>query len=286
MRLCESILYQHFPWEHAPRAVESGKGKKDPGKTFALRNITPSLVQTQAQLKTLIKAQLDAELVHEFDVGCIQNNTVVSLRSPQDIQEVWASVLRGQSVTLWCDGLRAPCGRSAKKRLSSRATQDDSDDDDAVQTKKRKKSDERQECVEKTMKQLQLMHDKKYTQMQYRVWSEMHVGGVHADLNEAPSTPMFVRAGGVQPKKKSDPVSDVLTQAVTQLASALTPKPLPSRSHAPQVNNSPAKVIENRSRCYKQLAEVKTLHESGVLSALEYNSEREAIMSTLKNLTC
>ena len=62
------------------RAVESGKGKKDPGKTFALRNITPSLVQTQAQLKTLIKAQLDAELVHEFDVGCIQNNTVVSFR--------------------------------------------------------------------------------------------------------------------------------------------------------------------------------------------------------------
>ena len=42
-------------------------------------------------------------------------------------------------MTLWCDGLRAPCGRSAKK------------------------SDERQECVEKTMKQLQLMHDKKYT---------------------------------------------------------------------------------------------------------------------------
>ena len=45
---------------------------------------------------------------------------------------------------------------------------------------------------------IQSMHDKKYTQMQYRVWSEMHVGGVHADLNEAPSAPMFVRAGGVE----------------------------------------------------------------------------------------
>ena len=96
----------------------------------------------------------------------------------------------------------------------------------------------------------------------------------------------------MQPKKKSDLVSDVLTQAVTQFASTLSPKPLvflPSRSHVgvtPQVNNSPAKVIENRSRCYKQLGEIKTLHESGVLSALEYKSEREAIMSTLKNLTC
>lgn len=273
------------------RAVESGKGKKDQGKTFALRNITPSLVQTRAQLKTLIKAQLDADVVHEFDVGYIQNNTVVSLRSPQDIQEVWASLLRGNSVTLWCDGLRAQCGKSARKRPSSRTTQEDSDDDEEVQTKKRKKSDERQENVEKTMKQLQSMHDKKYTQMQYRVWSEMYVGGVHADLNEAPTTPMFVRAGGVQPKKKSDSVSDVLTQAVTQLASALTPKPgpVPSRSHVgvtPQGNNSPAKVIENRSQCYKQLGEIKTLHESGLLSAHEYDSEREAIMSILKNLTC
>ena len=63
------------------------------------------------------------------------------------------------------------------------------------------------------------MHIKKYTQMQYRVWSEMYVGGIHSSLNEPPTTTMFLRAGGVAPsKKKSDPVSE----ALTHLASAVT----------------------------------------------------------------
>ena len=44
----------------------------------------------------------------------------------------------------------------------------------------------------------------------------------------------------------------------------------------------PARIIDNRSKCYKQLGELK---ESGLLSEAEYTTERAAIMSTLKNLT-
>ena len=122
--------------------------------------------------------------------------------------------------------------------------------------------------------------------MQYRVWSEMYVGGIHSSLNEPPTTTMFLRAGGVAPsKKKSDPVSE----ALTHLASAITVGPGLARSgpsSANQAKNNPAKTIENRSRCYRQLGEIKSLHESGLLSEIEYQSEREAIMATLKNLSC
>ena len=76
------------------------------------------------------------------------------------------------------------------------------------------------------MEQLQSMHGKKYTQMQYRVWSEMYVG-VQSSSDEPPTTTMFLRAGGVPPsKKKSDPVSE----ALTQLASAITVAPGLARS--------------------------------------------------------
>ena len=67
---------------------------------------------------------------------------------------------------------------------------------------KKKKSKEMEEQIESTMEQLQSMHAKKYTQMQYRVWSEMYIGGVHSSLDEPPTTTMFLRAGGVQLKKK------------------------------------------------------------------------------------
>ena len=171
------------------KAVErnSVKGKKDNGKTFTLRDLNPSASQTCTQLKTLIKAQLDADLVDEFDIGYIQSNTVVSIRSSRDIYEVWSSVSNGENITLWCDSLRRegwPC--SGAKKRSNKSVQeepDDNEDSGVTKKKKKKKSEERKEQVEDTMEQLQSIHGKKYTQMQYRVWSEMYVGGVHSSLD-------------------------------------------------------------------------------------------------------
>ena len=45
------------------------------------------------------------------------------------------------------------------------------------------------------------------------------------------------------------------------------------------------KLIDNRSKCYKQLADLSNLKQSGLLSDAEYASEREAIMSMLKKLS-
>lgn len=64
----------------------------------------------------------------------------------------------------------------------------------------------------------------------------MIIGGVHTDISHAPTTTMFVRAGGGV-KKKDD--------------------------HSATV--SPAKAIDSRSKCYKQLSDLKNLLESGIL---------------------
>ena len=60
------------------------------------------------------------------------------------------------------------------------------------------------------------------------------------------------------------------------------------RTQAPLTSNlgsSPAKTIDNRLKCYKQLGELKDLKESGLLSEEEYAAEHEAIMGTLKKLS-
>ena len=54
------------------------------------------------------------------------------------------------------------------------------------------------------MEQLQSVYVNKYTQMQYRVWSEMYVGGVHSSLDEPPTTTMFLRGGGAPTLKKKE----------------------------------------------------------------------------------
>ena len=111
--------------------------------------------------------QLNADLVDEFDIGYIQSNMVVSLRSSRDIQEIWSNILNSESITLWCDGLRKEDWSGAKKRPNKSVQEESDDDEDSEMTKKKKKkkSEEREEQVESTMEQLQSMHTKKYTQM-------------------------------------------------------------------------------------------------------------------------
>ena len=48
---------------------------------------------------------------------------------------------------------------------------------------------------------------------------------------------------------------------------------------------STGSIIDNRSKCYKQLDELKHLYETNLLSQAEYTMERKAVMSTLKGLS-
>ena len=45
---------------------------------------------------------------------------------------------------------------------------------------------------------------------------------------------------------------------------------------------SPAKLIDNRSKCYKQLGDLSDPRNSGVLTDEEYLRKKEAIVITLK----
>ena len=68
---------------------------------------------------------------------------------------------------------------------------------------------------------------------------------------------------------------------LNQLASAILPR---SPTNPSSKSDSPGKIIENRSKCYRQLGELKNLQEGGLTSEDEYSRERECIMDTLKNL--
>lgn len=235
------------------------KGKKKETKTFSLRNIHPSKVVSVENLKTIIRTQLQGEISQssKFDIGYLQGSNVVSIRSEEDLLEIWENFRKGANITLWCDCLQ----KSGHKR----ARNEDESSEDEVEVgkavKKRKRDEEKDDKVEATIKQLKINNgDNSYTPMQYRVWAEMVIGGVHTSIDCAPTTTMFIRAGGGV-KKKTDHSAIVGS-----------------------VGSSPAKVIDSRSKCYKQLSDLKNLLESRVLSEQEYNGEKATIMGMLKKL--
>jgi hypothetical protein len=47
-----------------------------------------------------------------------------------------------------------------------------------------------------------------------------------------------------------------------------------------QLGSSPAKNIESRSKCYKQLMELHNLKRSGVLTQAEYDREKKSAVDT------
>lgn len=135
------------------------------------------------------------------------------------------------------------------------------------------------------VEELKSKHCTKYTPMQYCIWSELIVGGLHISYSDAPdNNTMFNRAGGgAKSKSKCDesPVAQALTDAATAITSVLTPK---SSTVTARSRNSPAKLFENRSNLYRQLSELHSLKSAGVLTVEEYAMEKEAIMELLQQL--
>lgn len=176
-----------------------------------------------------------------------------------------------KNITLWCDGMI-----SSKKRKKD--SPDTEDEENEPRVKKSKATSAREDKVDDLVESLKSKHGNSCSPMQFRIWAEMVVGGVHTSHDVPPSNTMFTRAGSETVKKKSTNLNAV--QVLDKLASVLSPKTPPRSSP----HNSPVRAIESRSKCYKQLCDLKGLHTSGVLSYDEYLSEKEAVMQTLKSL--
>ena len=213
------------------KAVTRGSKGKEP-KIFTLRDIRPEAMTSCTALKILIKAQLSQDITEEdFDIGYLHGNTVVSIRSKADLNELWEGLRRGLNTTLWCDGMTGEVAQYSSLGRKRSAQDDETHEKNKDKKKKKKKDDEsKEEKVEETIQTLQDKHGKDFTPMQYRIWAEMHVGGYQPSLDEAPSNSMFLRAGGAAVKRRT--TADIVSQAINQRAPALSPSVTTPTSHS------------------------------------------------------
>jgi len=175
----------------------------------------------------------------------------------------------------------------SRKRSRKKSYSDSDSDQDIIVTSGRsankKKKTDKDEQLEKIVNELKELHEQQYTPMQYRIWGEMIIGGLYSSKTEAPNTSMFSRAEGKEPKKKSN--STEVAEAFAKHISSAIAGVVPSGKHtSTSLVASPAKSIDNWSKCYRQLGDLSELRNSGVLTEEEYLHEKEAIMKTLKKL--
>ena len=159
-----------------------------------LRYVSKDSVNSLLEIKREMLKQFGSEVVSsdlEFAVGYMKGNSKVSIISSVDMDEVWASVEKGDSVSLWCEKVRMRSKRKAKDDSGSNSDSDDSSDADASshKTKKKKKRrkkkqklsamEERNERIENIISSLREKHGDKFTMIQYRMWSELMDNGKH-----------------------------------------------------------------------------------------------------------
>ena len=137
-----------------------------------------------------------------------------------------------------------------------------SDEDVTVTSGSKKKKFDKDAKLERLVSELKEQHGQLYTPMQYRFWGEMINGGLHSSKTESPDSSMFLRAGGKQPKRKSE-VAEALTEVAKHTSAAFSGA-IPTNS-TNTAGASPRKSIENRSKCYKQLSDLNDLRSNGVL---------------------
>ena len=260
------------------------KSSKKEWKMFTLRNVDTASIKTCDDLKEEIRIQLTDDVKKDFDVGFVQGSNLISVRSSRDMAEVWGLAAKGQ-VTIWCDGLTASHKSRKRKRTEIESDNSSDEDFDKKSQKKVKKSrkEEREERVEESVAFLKEKHGMNFSAMQYRIWGEMVAGDLHSSLDTPPSTSMFIRAGGNTPGRKKSESS--VAQVLTLIADHMSPPAVQSRpGNGTSSGASPARKIENRSKCYRQLKELHDLKSAGIVSDEQYEVEKRSIMMTLQNL--
>ena len=95
------------------------KGDKSQ-KVFTLRSIDSGTIHSSDDVRKVIKAQLESDIISDvFDVGIVSGSSVISIRTKADLNDFWRDVRSGRKVMLWCDGLKQLVARKKEQEEES-----------------------------------------------------------------------------------------------------------------------------------------------------------------------
>ena len=119
---------------------------KQVSKMFTLRNIDIDKIVSRDNLKEEIRGQFRGDIVSsDFDVGYVCANSVISIRNPDDLAEIWSDITEKRNkIVLWCDGLKTKdsSGGGATSSRRRQATGSESDEEEEAPAKSQKKKKE------------------------------------------------------------------------------------------------------------------------------------------------
>lgn len=238
--------------------------------------------KTPLQLKLKLISTLEqyvppASSIETFSVGyfCGRPQAKKWIVSSDDLDAMY---LGGAEILLWCDG---------KSANTSNKRKDDASD---APPPKRSTYSSCEEELDKLVEELQKVHNEKYNYVQYKLWARMIKSGQWSDKETPPNLPM-ITGKAAHKEKRNDVAETIATAAVAVVRALQSPtQSTPTKQDTIQKTNnppegiSPGKRVQLRSQYLKQLKDIQLLRDDGVLTAEEFQAEKNSILKTLKSI--
>lgn len=201
---------------------------------------------------------------------------------------------------MWCECGMKPRASEKRKVDSDNELQHSEAAGDACSSiaKKWKSSHEdKMARVQEIFDKLKNKHGGKYTGPQYRLWAEAIDVNQHSSLDEPHQGSFFSNIQGRTHGVKKSDTSDVLTTAVSTLATSLAaalqphsndnaarPSTPPHHNHSSSSVITPIRAAELKTTYIAQIKELHSLAELGGITTHQYEEQRDCILKQMDRL--
>ena len=205
-----------------------------------------------------------------FNVGYFegQKHSKMWIVTEEDLTAMYEKYPSGE-VLLWCDGN----DEEIKERNPKRKR-------DEVQVSSRRQ--EREEEIDRLVKELKAKHGDKYEMNKLRLWGRMITSNLHDSTEEPPNVPMFGGASSYK-KHRSSPLTEAAIAFANHLSGSKTSDSVDQQTPAPAIV-SPGRAVDLRMKNLEQLRYLQQLHTDGILNESEYAEQKTTILNSLRKL--
>ena len=258
--------------------VLNPRNKKD-FRMYVLRQVSSDLDSPNKLRNEIIEQYGEiTKLAHNMEMGYFQASRKVWINSRLDVNDLWSLVAKGEKITVWCVGSDESMW-SGKRNYEPGLENKENNSSKKLKVSTGPGVESQKELVKEYELDLKKKHEGAYSPFQYKLWAEMYAKGVHSSLEDPPAAAMFNRE---KLSRSSTTKNDFVVSVLDKVCNALAPTT--QNTGKASLTLSPLKKAELRSTYIKQLSELKSLNESGILTNDEYEEQREELVKLMRQL--